>query len=87
MPEQQMMEYFGWDDRETVKIYRHLAEKMGLLLRDADNLLRPAAQLESEQNVLDYATRLTIKQQEALVGKLAADLAQREAAPKAKKKA
>lgn len=87
MPEQQMMEYFGWDDRETVKIYRHLAEEMGLLVRDADNLLRPVAQLESEQNVREYGLGLTLKQQEALVAKMAADLAERKATSKRRKKA
>lgn len=87
MPATQLMEYFGWDDPETIKIYVKLAEEMGLLVRDADNLLRPAAQLQSEQNVRDYGNGLSIKQQEALVAKMAADLAERKATTKARKRA
>ncbi|GAB3513296.1 tyrosine-type recombinase/integrase [Pseudoxanthomonas daejeonensis] len=86
MPATQLMEYFGWDDPETIKIYVKLAEEMGLLVRDSDNLLRPAAQLQSEQNVRDYGKGLSIKQQEALVAKMAADLAERKATSKARKR-
>lgn len=50
---------------------RHFA---WVLARDADNLLRPVAHFEAHQNVRDYGMGLTLKQQEALVAKMAADL-------------
>ncbi|WP_038688262.1 hypothetical protein [Stenotrophomonas rhizophila] len=50
-----------------------------VLARDADNLLRPVAHFEAHHNVRDYGMGLTLKKQEALVAKMAADLAERKA--------
>lgn len=48
-----------------------------VLARDADNLLRPVAHFEAHQNVRDYGMGLILKQQEALVAKMTADLVER----------
>lgn len=50
-----------------------------VLARDADNLLRPVAHFEADQNARDYRMGLTLKKQQALVAKVAADLAERKA--------
>lgn len=88
MGAQQMMELFGWDDPDMVQHYRHEAENMGLLVRDADNVLRPAAQMENEQAVLDFVAKLPAAKQERLFAQFARLMAGAPAkTPKARAKA
>ena len=84
MGAQQMMELFGWDDPEMVQRYRHEAEGMGLLVRDADNVLRPAAEMENEQAVLAFVAQLPRQRQERMFAQFASLMAN---GAKAKKKA
>ena len=76
MNELQIMEYFGWDDPAMVKRYRHMAEEMGFLVRDADNKLRGTAQMQSEQDVLAFFQSLPAKDQERLFSKMGGAFAQ-----------
>lgn len=71
MGAQQMMELFGWDDPDMVQRYRHAAEGMGLLVRAADNVLRPATEIENEQAVLAFVAQLPKARQEHMFAQFA----------------
>jgi integrase len=71
MGEQQMMELFGWSDSEMLGRYRHIAENMGLLVRDADNRLRSTAELKRTDDVMEFFQNLSKTDRESLMTSMA----------------
>jgi len=76
MGEQQMMELFGWSNRDMVDRYRHMAEKLGLLVRDADNKLRSATDLKNSDDFLKFFEMLPKRHREQLMAQMAVTMAQ-----------
>ena len=69
--EQQMMELFGWSDASMLNVYRHQAEQLGLLVRDAHNQLHSTAELKNAEDVLSVFARLPEAERKRLMGDLA----------------
>lgn len=81
--QQQMMELFGWSDPSMLGIYRHQAEQLGLLVRDAQNQLHSAAGLKKAAEAVAVFESMSTREQERHIAELVARMHRRLAAMKA----
>ncbi|WP_158543191.1 tyrosine-type recombinase/integrase [Dyella psychrodurans] len=78
--EQQMMELFGWTDPEMLNRYRHQAEHLGLLVRDAHNNLRSAAEMKKAEDMVDFFKGMSEADRERIMARMAVVMAEEAAA-------